>query len=63
MYDQAIGEGLLTKGDFAEPVPLCDEDLRLVHGRGYLWRLYLLGSTPLGLLNGKTLSVLESLIG
>jgi acetoin utilization deacetylase AcuC-like enzyme len=53
MYDHAIGEGLLTKGDFAEPVPLHDDDLRLVHGRGYLWRLYLLGSTPLGLLNGE----------
>jgi len=53
IYDHAIKEGWLTKGDFAEPVPLRDEDLRLVHGRGYLWRLYLLGSTPLGLLNGE----------
>jgi len=53
IYDHATGEGLLTKSDFAEPVHLHDDDLSLVHGRGYLWRLYLLGSTPLGLLNGE----------
>jgi len=53
IYDRAIKEGLLTKGDFAKPFPICDGDLRLVHGRGYLWRLYLLGCTPLGLLNGE----------
>lgn len=53
IYDRAIKEGLLTKGDFAEPVALRDGDLRLVHGRGYLWRLSLLGCTPLGLLNGE----------
>lgn len=53
LYDLALEEKILTDNDFIQPAPVDNADLRLVHGRGYLWRLHLLGSTPLGLLNGE----------
>jgi acetoin utilization deacetylase AcuC-like enzyme len=53
LCDRVVREEILTENDFIQPAPLDNADLRLVHGRGYLWRLYLLGSTPLGLLNGE----------
>ena len=37
IYDRAIEEEILTKDDFIQHAPLDDDDLRLVHGRGYLW--------------------------
>jgi acetoin utilization deacetylase AcuC-like enzyme len=62
--ERALREGLLSADDFSQPVAVDDRDLRLVHSRGYLWRLYLLGLTPLGLLNGENpvqLSILKRL--
>lgn len=53
IYDRAIEEKILTEDDFIQHAPLDDDDLRLVHGRGYLWRLYFLGITRLGLINGE----------
>jgi acetoin utilization deacetylase AcuC-like enzyme len=53
IHHRAIEENILTKDDFIKPTPLRDQDLALVHGRGYLWRLYLLSITPLGFLNGE----------
>ena len=53
IYDRAIEEKILTEDDFIQHAPLDDDDLRLVHGRGYLWRLYFLGITRLGLFNGE----------
>jgi acetoin utilization deacetylase AcuC-like enzyme len=64
LYDLAIKEKILTDNEFSHPAPLDNADLRLVHSRGYLWRLHLLGSTPLGLLNGEnpvSLSLLNRL--
>ena len=64
LYDLVIKEKILTENDFIQPVPLNNGDLRLVHGRGYLWRLHLLGCTPLGLLNGEnpvSLNILKRL--
>jgi acetoin utilization deacetylase AcuC-like enzyme len=62
--ERALREGLLSEDDFSRPVAVDDRDLLLVHSRGYLWRLYLLGLTPLGLLNGENpiqLSILKRL--
>jgi acetoin utilization deacetylase AcuC-like enzyme len=53
LHDLALEKKVLTDNDFVQPVPLNDDDLRLVHGRGYLYRLYFLASTPLGLINGE----------
>jgi acetoin utilization deacetylase AcuC-like enzyme len=53
IYDRAIEEKILTEDDLIEHAPLDDDDLRLVHSRGYLWRLYFLGITRLGLFNGE----------
>lgn len=53
IHHKAIEEKILTEDDFIKPTPLRDQDLALVHGRGYLWRLYLLSITPLGFLNGE----------
>jgi len=53
IHHRAIEEKILTEDDFIKPTPLRDQDLALVHGRGYLWRLYLLSITPLGFLNGE----------
>lgn len=62
IYDRAIEEKILTEDDFIQPTALEDNDLRLVHGRGYLWRLYFLGTTLLGLLNGENPITLNSLM-
>jgi acetoin utilization deacetylase AcuC-like enzyme len=53
IHHRAIEEKILSEDDFIKPPPLHDQDLTLVHGRGYLWRLYLLSITPLGFLNGE----------
>ena len=53
IHHRAIEEKILTEDDFIKPTPLRDQDLALVHGRGYLCRLYLLSITPLGFLNGE----------
>ena len=53
IYDRAIEQKILTEDDLIQHAPLDDVDLRLVHGRGYLWRLYFLGITRLGLFNGE----------
>lgn len=52
-HNRVLEEKILTKDDFRTPSPLQDLDLALVHGRGYLWRLYLLSITPLGYINGE----------
>ena len=64
IHDSALKERVLTEDDLIQPAALGDHDLHLVHSRGYLWRLYLLGCTPLGLLNGESpisLSILNKL--
>ncbi len=53
IYDHAIEKRILTEDDFIKNAPVDDHDLRMVHGRGYLYRLYFLGYTPLGLINGE----------
>ncbi|UCD90133.1 MAG: histone deacetylase [Desulfobacterales bacterium] len=53
IHHRAIEERILTEDDFIKPTPLRDQDLALVHGRAYLWRLYLLSITPLCFLNGE----------
>ncbi|MGD8370345.1 MAG: histone deacetylase [Syntrophobacterales bacterium] len=61
LHDRAVEENILTLDDFIQPNSLDDSDLRLVHGRGYLYRLYFLGITRLGLLNGENPITINSL--
>ena len=61
LYDRASEENILALDDFIQPKVLDDSDLRLVHGRGYLYRLHFLGITRLGLLNGENPITLNSL--
>ncbi|MFO7555953.1 MAG: histone deacetylase [Desulfobacterales bacterium] len=53
IYNRILNEKVLTPADFIQSSPLCDQDLTLVHSRGYMVRLYLLALTPMGLINGE----------
>lgn len=61
IYHRATEGKILTENDFIQPAALENSGLRLVHGRGYLWRLHFLASTPLGLINGENPITLNSL--
>jgi acetoin utilization deacetylase AcuC-like enzyme len=53
IYNRILEEKVLTPADFIQSTPLFDRDLKLVHSRGYMVRLYLLALTPMGLINGE----------
>lgn len=53
IYNRALEEKILTQDDFIIPAHFGDQDLALVHSRGYLLRLYLLAFTPMGFINGE----------
>ena len=52
--DKTISDEVLVTNDFTETFPITSEDILLVHSKSYFLKLYLMGYSRLGLLNGDT---------